>query len=84
MNTVLLPTQWVIWDVTSCKIETAEIKKEINSIFSLYWKTYYQSYNVCTKEIIEVYSIPHLSDLWISFLMILVPFVLILFVKSLC
>lgn len=48
-------------DITSCRIETKMIKLEKNSIFSLTEKQHFISYDVCTKNVIESYSVPQLA-----------------------
>lgn len=48
-------------DITSCRIETKMIKLEKNGIFSLTEKQHFISYDVCTKNVVESYSVPQLA-----------------------
>lgn len=61
--TILVPTSEVTGDVTICKIERQLLKVERQSAFSLIEKNTYATYNVCTKEIIETYTVPSISGL---------------------
>lgn len=58
---VVIPTNWVNWDITQCKIENVLVKIEREGVLSFTEREFYQSYNVCTKEVISEYSIPSLT-----------------------
>lgn len=60
-KTIVIPTNGVTGDITSCKIETQHIKTEKKSVFSLTKVDTYASYDVCSKQIIERYEIPSLA-----------------------
>ena len=80
-NTILLPSTKIEGDVTSCKVESVIQSVQKEGAFSFEQISTYQTYDVCTKEIIEVYSVPELT-LFGGFLVVpvlilalLVPFI---------
>ena len=61
-NKVILPIGGnVQGDITTCKIETAAVRKERDSAFSFTETTIYQSYDVCTRDVIETYGLDGLT-----------------------
>lgn len=43
-------------DITNCRIETTKISVNRNSAFSFTEQNNFQSYDVCTKDVITTYS----------------------------
>lgn len=60
-------------DITSCKIENKLIKLDKKSPFSLTQNKTYVSYDVCTKQTIETYTVPELTEFWGAFFAIGIP-----------
>lgn len=56
-NTVVVPTNGVEGNLTSCKIETAKISVEKEGVFSFTQQVTHRSYDVCSKEIIREYTV---------------------------
>ena len=54
-NTIVPVSTTVTGDITICKIETAATRVDRDGPFSLFETTTYQSYDVCTKDVIDVY-----------------------------
>lgn len=62
MKKVILPVNnEVQGNITDCKIETAQIKIDRESILSLTEIKTYQSYDVCTKKVINEYTVKEVS-----------------------
>jgi hypothetical protein len=61
MNTAIIPTNNIQGDITSCKIETALTKIDKEWALSLTQISHYQSYDVCTKEVVETYHIQEIT-----------------------
>jgi hypothetical protein len=59
-KTVVIPNN-VNGDITSCKIETSEIRVNRDGAFSLTELTTYRSYDVCTKQTINEYQASHIT-----------------------
>lgn len=60
-TTTIIPTNNVEGNITSCKIETAEISVDRKSLTSFSEFTTYQSYDVCTKQVTSVYTLQELT-----------------------
>ena len=57
----IVPTTNVEGNITSCKIETAKVSIDRESPMSFVQHTTYQSYDVCTKEVIDSYVMPEVT-----------------------
>lgn len=57
-NTIIVPTDGVKGDITSCEITTQLISTKRDSMFSFQEMNTYVSYDVCNKQILREYSIP--------------------------
>lgn len=63
-------------NITSCKIENEQISVQKNHPFSLFERTTYRSYSVCTGKEVETYTVPSVT--LVGFLgCILIGFVLL-------
>jgi hypothetical protein len=60
-NTIIPVGNNVEGNITSCKIEEQKIQTNRNSVFSITQKDTYASYDVCSKQIIRTYDIPHFT-----------------------
>ena len=69
LNTMIVPTNKVEGDITSCKIENQVLCVEKKSVLSFKQTTTYVSYDVCSKSIIQEYTIPEFTTF--GFVMIL-------------
>jgi hypothetical protein len=58
---VLIPSANVEGNITSCKIENQLIKTDRASVFSVQEIETYATYDVCSKQIIQQYTIPSLA-----------------------
>ena len=58
---LLIPTNKIEGDITSCKIENQVIFIRRDSPISLVEYTTYASYDVCSKEIINQYTVPSMT-----------------------
>ncbi len=52
----------VAGDITNCKIENVILSINRSSAFSLRQTVSYASYDVCTKEIIQIYDVPEQTE----------------------
>lgn len=77
-NNVVIPTNNLEGNITSCKIENTLIKSERDSIFSFKEMNTYQSYDVCSKQIIQTYVKPEMTIF--GFSMIVVLFIVAYFI----
>jgi len=86
-NTLIIPTE-VEGNVTSCKIESTQISREKKSPWSFTQKGTYQSYDVCTKTVVQEYTVPEFTlfggvAAWSAGMsLLLVPFLLYVIVAS--
>ena len=62
-NTIatVVPAGGVEGNITSCKVETAKTQVTKNSSVSLSQSESYQTYNVCTGEVINTYEVPSMT-----------------------
>lgn len=60
-NNIIIPTNKVEGDITNCKIEHQQIRVDKRSMWSLKQTTTYISYDVCSKDILQEYTIPQFS-----------------------
>jgi hypothetical protein len=65
-ETMIVPTNNVEGNITSCKIETSPIKVDRHSVWSLTEKTTYRSYDVCTKQTIDTYTKPEFTGMLLA------------------
>ena len=56
-NTVVVPTNGVEGNITSCGLDTANISTQRDSAFSFTEYNTYQTYNVCTGEVVKQYDV---------------------------
>lgn len=73
---VIVPTAEVQGDITSCKIENQLVSRYRESPFSLTQTSSYVSYNVCTKEIMDRYTVPEMTSIFPGLLVFLIVLVL--------
>lgn len=76
-NTVIPLGGNVQGDITSCKIETAKVSISKNGAFSVFQESNYQSYDVCTKEVVAEYVVPEFTGFGIA-----TPFIAILLILT--
>jgi hypothetical protein len=57
-SNVLIPSSNVEGNITSCKIEQQTLKKDKHYVYSLTEQTTYATYDVCSKQIIQTYTVP--------------------------
>lgn len=61
MDTNILDNINIKGDITNCKIDTLLKEVQKRSVFSFTQKTVYQNYNICTKEILNEYTVPEVT-----------------------
>jgi len=67
-NAVAITNSELKGDVTSCKIETLKFSTERKGVFSPTQKITYQNYDVCTKNVVNTYSVPEINVGFIALL----------------
>jgi len=71
-NQTIIPVgNQVEGDITSCKIENQVISVQKLSAFSIQKRTTYASYDVCSKQIIQQYTIPEINDFGVMVIFII-------------
>ena len=68
---IIVPTNNVQGDITSCKIENQLTRIDRGSAFSLFETNSYISYDVCSKKVIDTYQVQAMTGLSISILIFL-------------
>lgn len=61
MSTVLLPTNDITGNITSCKIETKRISVDKGGAFSVVQVNSFQTYNVCTGVPTNYYTVQNFT-----------------------
>lgn len=62
-NNIIASSPNIQGDITQCKIETALINTERDSAFSFNELNTYQSYNVCSKETLNTFTVQEITNL---------------------
>jgi len=79
-NTIIPVGNSVQGDITSCEVDVVRTSVDRTSVLSFQQRETFQSYDVCTKQIVDEYDVPTLTGFGFTSVFIGIVFLFVLFI----